>query len=133
MAAPDRRCLLIGMLLLLSVSACVDPCGNQVLAETPSPGGRFKAVVFQRDCGATTGFSTQVSLIPSGDKVVSWSGNVFVADANHGEAPSGPSGGPAVQVEWFGPTDLRITHDKRARVFLATTSVNGVHVEYKVN
>jgi len=99
MAAPDGCPTLIGILLLLGVSACVDPCGNQVLAETPSPGGRFKAVVLQHDGGATTGFSTQVSLIPSGDKVVTRSGNAFVADTNRGEAPSGPGGGLVVEVE----------------------------------
>jgi hypothetical protein len=37
-------------------------CGNYVVAEKISPDGRRKVVVFQRDCGATTGFSTQVSL-----------------------------------------------------------------------
>jgi hypothetical protein len=129
----------IGMLFLLIVSACVDPCGNRILAETPSPDGRFKVVMFERDCGATTGFSTQVSIIPSGERLVTaptmfrstQRGNVFVADTNHGQAPSGPGGGPVVQVAWIGPTSLRITHDKRARVFSEARSVNGVAVEFK--
>jgi hypothetical protein len=78
-----------------------------------------------------------VSIIPSGEQLLTaptglrstQSGNVFVADDNHAEAPSGPGGGPIVQVEWLGPTVLKITHDKRARVFKAESSVNGVNVE----
>jgi hypothetical protein len=38
-------------------------CANEVLSQTVSPDAKMKAVVFQRDCGATTGFSTQVSII----------------------------------------------------------------------
>ena len=37
-------------------------CGNTLLAETPSPEGNLRAVVFERNCGATTSFSTQVSV-----------------------------------------------------------------------
>ena len=130
---------LFGMLLLPGLSGCIDPCGNDILTETRSPDGRFKVVVFQRDCGATTGSSTQVSIIPSGEEFLtaatSWrstqSGNVFVADTNHGEAPAGPGGGPVVQVEWLDPTHLRVTHDKRARVASSATSVNGVNVEHE--
>jgi hypothetical protein len=32
----------------------------------PSPDGRRDAVMFQRDCGATTGFSTQISILDTG-------------------------------------------------------------------
>jgi hypothetical protein len=38
-------------------------CGNEVLSQARSPDGLYEAVVFQRDCGAATGFSTQVSVI----------------------------------------------------------------------
>ena len=114
---------------MVGPAACIDPCGNDVLTETKSPDGRLRVVVFQRDCGATTGFSTQVSVIASGEAFQSTqSGNVFVADTNHGEAPSGPGGGPVVRVEWLDPTHLRITHDKRVRVFSSATSIHGINV-----
>ena len=128
--------LLAGLVLLAGHVACVDPCGNDVLTEARSPDGRLKAVVFQRDCGATTGFSTQVSVIPSGESLLTaptWlrsteGGNVFVADTNHGKAPSGPGGGPVVKVEWLDATHLRITRDNRARVFKSAASIHGVNV-----
>lgn len=129
---------LLGVLSLIGFSACIDPCGNDILTEMRSPDGRLRFVVFQRDCGATTGFSTQVSIITSDAGFLTsptWlrstrSGNVFVADTNHGEAPSGPGGGPVVQVEWLGPNRLKIIHDKRARVFKSAQSAGGVSVEY---
>ncbi len=129
---------LVGVLLLIGFSACLDPCGNDILTEMRSPDGRLRFVVFQRDCGATTEFSTQVSIVTSDAGFLTaptWlrstpSGNVFVADTNHGEAPSGPGGGPVVQVEWLGSNRLKIIHDKRARVFKSEQSVYGVSVGY---
>jgi len=133
------RALLFGLLLLGGPAACIDPCGNDVLTETRSPDGRLKVIVFQRDCGATTGFSTQVSVISSREPFLTaptsfrstQSGNVFVADTNRREAPSGPGGGPVVQVEWLDAKHLKITHDRRARVFRSATSINGVNVEHE--
>ena len=40
-----------------------DLCGNEIFQEKLEPNGRFKAVLFQRDCGSTTGFNTQISLV----------------------------------------------------------------------
>ena len=37
-------------------------CSDSLKAETPSPDGRFVAGVFERNCGATTGFVTYVAL-----------------------------------------------------------------------
>jgi hypothetical protein len=49
-----------------ALAGCGDAgCGNAVLQDLPSPEGRRHAVVFTRDCGATTAFSTQVSVLPS--------------------------------------------------------------------
>ena len=37
-------------------------CGDEVISESVSPNGQLTAVVFDRNCGATTDYSTQVSL-----------------------------------------------------------------------
>ncbi len=53
------------MSLVMFEGACLNlagACGNEILKEVRSPTGKMKGVVFQRDCGATTGFSTQVSV-----------------------------------------------------------------------
>jgi hypothetical protein len=37
-------------------------CADTVKSEVPSPNGRYIATAFVRDCGATTGYVTMVSL-----------------------------------------------------------------------
>jgi hypothetical protein len=106
-------------------------CSNSPISETPSPGAEFKAVVFTRDCGATTGFGTHVSILSNGTALSpSDGGNLFIADDNHGAAPAGAGGGPDVQVEWVGRNRLQLRHDHRVRVFKAEEMVLEVKVEY---
>jgi hypothetical protein len=106
-------------------------CANKPLGEALSPDGASKAVVFQRDCGATTGFSTQVSVIASSSTQDNSSGNVFVADANHGSAPAGPDGGPWVSVHWLAADQLVVRHHPNARGFKAEPQVRAVHIRYE--
>lgn len=118
--------LVFGFLL----SGASELCGNSPLLEVPSPNGKLKAVIFERDCGATTGFSTHVSVIETTGLLPNEGGNLFVADTNHNAAPSGPGGGPAVRVAWLDQSALRIEHHPLARVFRSERSTNGVRVEY---
>ena len=94
-------------------------CANSAIAEYSAPGGRIKAVVFERDCGATTGFSSQVSLLSIGESLPNESGNIFVA--NH-------AGG--VRVSWRSDTNLRIEHHANARLFKSEPQYENVSVEY---
>lgn len=107
-----------------------DLCANEVIEESLSPDGTKKLVVFQRDCGATTGFSTQVSVLASSAPLGNKSGNLFISDTDHGRAPSGPGGGPSVSVVWENPRSVVLTHHPKARVFKAETQIAGVRVRY---
>jgi len=102
--------------LCSGAAGCDSGCANRVVSESASPDGRRHAVVFSRDCGATTGFSTQVSVLPAG-REPSGAGNVFGADGDHGRAPAGPGGGPVVHVRWLGRRTLEVRYDGRARIF----------------
>jgi hypothetical protein len=116
----------------------MDPCGNASKGQSIAPGGGMKAVVFARDCGATTGFATHVSVMRSSEDLVesaNWigasrGGNAFIADTNHGLAPSESWGGARVRVKWTGPTQLRIEHDRGARIFKARSRIRGIDIEY---
>jgi hypothetical protein len=103
-------------------------CGNEILAEVPSPDGRFRLVSFQRDCGATTDFSTQISLLETGEELPNSSGNVFISDG--GAAPSSSGGGPEVRMRWDGPRTVSIEHHVAARVFLQEAACDGVRITY---
>lgn len=105
-------------------------CSNSPVLEVPSPSGELKAVVFERSCGATTGFSTQVSVIKAGASLPNEGGNLLVADTNHNAAPTGPGGGPAVRIAWVGSSAIRIEHHPLARLIKAPPSYNGIHIEY---
>ena len=115
-------------MIAVVASGCSN-CENEILTEVPSPAGDRRAVVFQRACDATTGFSTQVSLLGSGE-LASTAGNVFVANTDHEQAPAGPGGGPAITVEWVGADTLVIHHDTRARIFRSDTLHDGITVRY---
>jgi hypothetical protein len=127
------------MRLVLSIAlfclACDGPslfaCQNELLAEYASPTGAVKAVVFQRDCGATTGFSTQVSILPVSDPLPNEGGNTLVVDSYHGAIPAGPGGGPEVRVRWDGPSALTLSYSSGVRVFAALPEVAGIRVSHE--
>lgn len=110
------------------VHTTADLCGNTVLATVPSPDGTLQAIVFERDCGATTGFSTQVSIVKEGARLSNGPGNAFVADDDHGAASAARGRGPDVTAEWRGTDTLVVQYDGRARVFHAAPRVRGITV-----
>lgn len=107
-----------------------DMCANEIISESSSPDGVKRLVVFQRDCGATTGFSTQVSVLSATKPLPNNGGNLYVSDSNHGAAPSGPGGGPAVNVTWVSNQSVVLTHHPKVRVFKSESEVDGVRASY---
>ncbi|HEX8850515.1 MAG TPA: hypothetical protein VF761_13370 [Gemmatimonadaceae bacterium] len=115
---------------LSSSLACSDAdCRNTILRDLPSPDGRRHAVVFTRDCGATTGFSTQVSILP-GTREPSGGGNVFTSDTDHDAAPAGAGGGPAVVVRWLDGRTVEIRYHPKARVFTRESRHDDTDIRY---
>jgi hypothetical protein len=109
----------------------LDMCGNRVVAEIRSPDGRHKAVEFERDCGATTDFSTQVSVIKSNKQLGSDSvGNAFTADSNHGSVTVHGAGVMELDVRWLNSNTLQIEYPAGARVFSRNSKVGDVSIQY---
>ena len=123
----------VAILLVVAagVSSCGDGCGNEILAEYPSPDRTRRVVVFQRRCGATTPFSTEASLILIGEDLPNESGNVFAADSDHGAAPSGLGGGPELIIEWETRDQVLISHHPNARVFKAEVRLSDISFRYR--
>lgn len=128
------RVILVSMLGAFVVTGCDDlaGCENEVIIESPSPGGGLKAVLFQRSCGATTGLSSQISIVAL-TGIVSGGGNAFSADTDHGKARAGVWGGPDVQMEWQSPRSLTITYAVNARIFRREAEVSGVSIGYQTS
>ena len=116
--------------LLALVGACSDACSNTMVVSAAAPNGQHSAVLFQRDCGATTSFSTQVSIIGPGDEA-SDGGIAFRADDDHGAASAGSWGGPWAEVKWLAADHLLISYAAKSRIFQQTDRVNGVRITYQ--
>lgn len=107
-----------------------DACNNEILAKIPSPDKKYNLYIFQRDCGATTGFSTQASILPVSESLPNKKGNIFIADTNHGEAPSGKGGGPELKADWQQSGFLSLKYHKKTRVFESEASYDEVKITY---
>ncbi len=105
-----------------------DMCANEIISESSSPDGVKRLVMFQRDCGATTGLSTHVSVLSASTPLPNKSGNLYVSDLNHGAAPSGP----AVKVAWVSNQSVVLTYHPMVRVFKSESEVDGVRASYIV-
>ncbi len=115
--------ILLSLTLMVFVSGCDSMCANEVLQEIPSPDNKLKAVIFKRDCGATTGFSTQITIIKTDEKLQNKRGDVFSVDTDHDKVPSGPGGGPKIEVVWKGPRQLQVKHPQKARIYLSVKEI----------
>ena len=115
---------------IVALSGCSDSCANTLISRADSPDGQHTAVLFQRDCGATTGFSTQVSVLNRGIELTG-SGNSFRADDDHGAAAVCAWGGPWAEVRWLAPDHLRVRYAAKSRLFKQEEEVSGVSISYQ--
>ena len=115
---------------LVALGGCSDLCGNKVVSRVDAPDGRHTAVMFQRDCGATTGFSTQISVLDVGEKVAG-GGNAFSADGDHGAASTGDWGGPWAEMKWIDSNHLLVRFADKSRIFRQDGDIGGVKVSYQ--
>ena len=126
--AKKRALLVIAGILLLGLSVVAllrffalpdDLCANDNLRESISPNGTLKAVLFRRACGATTAYSTQVSILPASRKLPDEAGNVFVV-----------GGELLVVVRWLDDRHLSISGGGAPTAFKHLSAFNGVQVTY---
>lgn len=95
-------------------------CDNTVFAESESPDGKWKAVVFGRNCGATDSISTQISILPMSVDLPNKGGNICMVSVF-----------PKVELRWAGNNELVITHRRGAKFFNAVQSFYGVSIRYE--
>lgn len=125
--------MLRSFVLLASVpliGGCSDTCANDIVSRVPSPNGKLDAVLFQRDCGATTGFSTQVSVVEA-ETSANVSGNAFVANDDGGRARTGNWGGPWAETKWLAADHLFIRYASGAKVYQEREKIGEVKLSYE--
>ncbi|MCY7339211.1 MAG: hypothetical protein LH465_04565 [Sphingomonas bacterium] len=125
-----RSLIAVAVTLSLALGGCSSACKNTIVSKAKSPDGEHIAVLFQRGCGATTGFSTQVSILAP-DEATSGGGNTFVADDDHGAAAVGAWGGAWADMRWIAPDHLLIRFAANSRIFEQNGQVSGVKISYR--
>ena len=94
-------------------------CGDDVVKEIPSPSGEWKAVIFERSCGATTGFFTEASVLKSGKKLSDGSaGNIAVPER-------------AWDLRWQSDRQLIVQYSRYDPPKRLTTKIGDVQVSYE--
>jgi len=118
------RYLVMGLLLGggLGVAACsrLVQCEDTVLAESPSPDGSIVAVVFERDCGATTAKNTQICFRKRSEAHAPKAVKGFVVFES-AERP---------RLQWTSERRLRIALPRDGKVFRRDTAAEGIAIEY---
>ena len=102
------------------VLGCNSVCGNEPRFSQSSPSGKYQVVVFNRDCGATSGFSTHVSIRESSGALPNDAGNVLILD---GTVP--------LSIRWITESRVAIKGVGGAKVFKQKGIVAGVEVAYE--
>jgi hypothetical protein len=114
------RTLAVAFSCTAFLGGCGEMCANEPVASVLSPSGANKAVVFTRDCGATTSWSTQVSILRGSEQLPNEAGNTLVVE---GKAP--------VQVTWTSESTVTLRGTSEAKRFKKEGAVNGVSVVYE--
>ena len=118
--------------LFMTACALFDPCGEDAtLALTPSPSGRLKAVVYLRDCGATTEPTILVAILPESSNAAGLLDIAAVALPGSQDAlVLWSHGDPPIKVSWSDDSHITVRyHD--IRIKSKKTSLAGVAVGYE--
>lgn len=114
-----------GLVLILSsvvsLSSC-NGCSDTVTARVNSEDGALVATVFERNCDATTDFSSMVNLQNGSAKFDANEGRLFVAKGRY-----------QVSVTWTGPKQMLITCNgcQRRDIFRQVTVEGDIDISYK--
>lgn len=101
------------------IAGCAPICENEVSAAVRSPSGKMKAVVFNRGCGATVGFNTQVSILSAEAALPNEGGNALIVDDN-----------VPLALHWESDGSLQIAGELVSPVFKQENVVAGVRITY---
>jgi len=105
---------------LFALTSCLSfDCANEVGQELMSPDGTKKIVIFLRNCGATTGYNTQASILEVNESLPNDAGSAFIIDSG------------SVTVSWTSEDEILVIIEGNARVFKKELSDRDVTIEYQ--
>ena len=131
LAISDLSCLLL-FLVPIFQSGCAF-CSGQLQMEVTSPDGRFEAVVYARECGATSWYTTEVSILPLGAAVKGDWGNIMTADDHDGQLKlplTGVGVLKGMEVRWASNRELVVSYPAAAEVGKKQKLSQGITITY---
>ena len=96
------------------------PAVNDVPIEISSPDGEHRAVVYERNAGATTGFTANMSIVSASADVPESRENVLALD-DHPEMAK-------LNVAWIDAKTLQVKYSSEAKVYHKAGLIDGVTV-----
>jgi len=108
------------LIVVIGYFVLSDLCENEIISLSTSPNGNWKVVLFERSCGATTGYTSQISLVKAAEQLPNEAGNIYVE--------SGYPGG--YQIEWVSDNKVNIRGVK-GKWSLKLSYFKGVQFSYE--
>ena len=121
---------ILELLLVFILSSCLHLSDNknEIVKLQIAYDGMKNCILFIKSAGATVGDSYQISILPYQEKLKnSDTGNIFIADDSGGGIPSDTS---RVNFEWLSFDTVKVSFDKRLRVFKMNTKSKGATIVY---
>jgi len=125
---------LVGTIFILTLSLVFgDSCANQIVNIKISPDKKYQAVTFIRDCGATTGFSTQLSILKATDTFdkADEKGNILIMSDKIGDGLMDENGGAKIKTNWTEDNKLEILYDSRTETSKRETEYKDIKIDYR--
>jgi hypothetical protein len=116
---------LVASLIILGIityffSPSFSTCENTIIATSLSPNKKWQLVLFERSCGATTGYSSQISLLKAEENINNESGNIYIASG----FPKGYS------LNWQSNFNVKISGSNN-ETFKKIKQLNGIEFTYE--
>lgn len=119
---------ILGIFLYLEDGLKDTMCQNNIHETIISPNQKYKAIVFERNCGATTGFTTQISIIHMKNHLANDSGNIYVAKGHPNEI--------SPRLKWIDNNHLYVDNIKSKEEYKKENALSvseHVKISYKSN
>lgn len=123
MAATRRTRLPLALACSLIWLLSCSPCTDTPKSKAVSADGQLAVNVYERNCGATTDFSSMVNVQSASDKFRSDEGVLFVAKGRY-----------ELSITWTGPRTLLITcpNCSRKNIFREVVALGDIDVRYNL-
>lgn len=119
--------------LTCMLTGCNALCDNTLVSKHPSPDGRFVAIVFYRNCGATTPCTTEISIVRPPDDAIPGGqhGNIFsTTDPDDSKTSLEHNGAIEARLDWKTPQLLSIATPRLARVDKRVDRIHNTTIVY---